>query len=99
MKGLSMNEFYNALFYGADIDFKYGSMYYHINAGVEHNGKHGITVFKFDKHPDETPSIYDEIYNVSHGDTAECVETFLNAKLFECRSIYEIESNVEILYS
>ncbi len=99
MNGLSMNELYNALFYGADIDFKYGSMYYHINAGAENNGKHGITVFKFDKHPDETPSFYDEIYNVSHSDTAECVEKFLNAKLFENCSIYDIEANIDILYS
>lgn len=99
MKGITMSEFYNALFYGTDIDFKYSSFYYHINAGTENDGKHGITVFKFDKHPDETPTFYDEIYNVSHSDTAECIDFFLSAKLFENRSIYEIEQDVEVLFA
>ncbi len=99
MIGLNMDEFYNALYYGADIDFKFGSFFYHINAGVEENGKYGITAYKFDKHPDEIPTFYDEIYNSFNINKTECVDSFLSAKLFDGKSIYDIEQSIEVLYS
>ncbi len=99
MKGLSFAEFYEKLFYGADVDFAYGSLYFHISSGSDENKNHGITVCEYDKHPDEEPSYYKEIYNASSKDTESNVNSFLESAVFNGKSIREIESEITIIYS
>ena len=66
MHGISFSEFYNKLYFGADVDFEYQGVYYHINAGYDEKKEHSITVYMYDKHPDETPEYYKEILTVSN---------------------------------
>ena len=49
MKGISSSEFYDKLYYGADIDLCYHSVFYHICAGYEDGSLHSITVYEYDK--------------------------------------------------
>jgi len=98
MKGLSFQEFYDRLYCGADIDMRYGQSFFHINAGAE-KGEHGITVYKSDKHPDEISDHLDEIYEVTLPSASASVERFLQAKIFDGKSISEIQNDVVILYS
>ena len=99
MKGLSFTEFYEKLFYGADIDFAYDSLYYHITSGCDESNKHGITVYEYDKHPDQEPSYYNEIFNISNTDVKKNIDAFLKSNIFGDKSISEIESEMEILFS
>lgn len=98
MKGLSFQEFYNSLYYGADIDFSYNSSFFHVNAGSDEKG-HGILVYVYDKHPDEKPTHCDEIYDKTMLTASESVESFLQAQIFEGKSVYDIHNDIEILYS
>jgi len=98
MKGLSFQELYDGLYYGADIDVYYNLSYFHINAGAYKNG-YGITVYKYNKHPDEISDCYTEIYDYNTSNATENVEKFLQAKIFDGKSLYEIQNEVEILYS
>ena len=44
-----VNQLFEAVYYGTDLEFKYGDNYYFINSGRVNNGnkdQHSITVFK-----------------------------------------------------
>ena len=99
MTGISFGEFYDSLYYGADIDFCYKSLFYHINAGYDKENRHNIIIYQYDRHPDYEPSYYNEIYSMSDVNAGENLEKFLNLKLFNGKCIYEICSDMEILYS
>ncbi len=101
MNGISMTELYDKLYYGADIDFRFEDLYYHINAGTfPETGKHGISMYKTDKSPDsyEEPTFYNEICEYSADSKSENIEKFLNAPLFDGKSFYNIESKVIMIY-
>jgi hypothetical protein len=98
MKGLSFQEFYDCLYYGADIDLLYNLSFFHISAGSI-GEKHGITVYKYDKNPDQISNFCTEIYDAVTSKVSESVENFLQAKIFDGKSIYDIQNELEILYS
>lgn len=93
MKGISFREFYDKLYFGADIDLCYHSVFYHICAGYENENHHSITVYEYDKHPDFKPSYYKEIY------TKVNIDTFLNSEVFCKRCFWDIKSDIEVLYN
>lgn len=98
MKGITFPEFYDKLYYGADIDFCYENMYYHICAGYEDKNIHSITVYKYDKHPDTTPSYYEEIYSRSDSDIKTNIENFLSSSIIDGESLQQINFDIDILY-
>lgn len=98
MRGITFAEFYDKLYYGADIDFCYKSIFYHIGAGYEDN-IHSITVYEYDKHPDYKPSYYKEIYNNSHNSPTENIDVFINTIIFNNKALQQIEADVEVIYS
>ncbi len=99
MKGISSSEFYDKLYYGADIDLCYHSVFYHICAGYEDGSLHSITVYEYDKNPDTKPSYYKEIYSKSNFDVAKNIGAFLNSEIFCKRRLKDIESEIEVIYS
>lgn len=99
MKGLTMNEFYESLYYGADIDFSYNGLFYHINAGIDSYNVYGIIVYEYTRHPDEQQTHCCEIYNKSFQNRNDGIDEFLSNKLFNGKSFYDIEPKVEIMYS
>ena len=98
MKGITFSEFYDKLYYGADMDFFYKSIFYHISAGYENN-VHSISVYEYDKHPDNKPSYYKEIYNNSKNPPAENIDAFINAMIFNNQALQQIEMDIEVIYS
>lgn len=98
MIGLTFNELYDKLYYGADIDFRFNSSFFHITAGAEKNG-HGITVIEYNKHPDEKSTYHNIIYDKMMLNANESVDCFLQSPLFFGKSFYDIQDNVEIIYS
>jgi hypothetical protein len=100
MNNIEMQEFFNSIYYGADIDFKYKDFFYHINAGYDSDQVHNISVYKYDKHPDshESSTIYEKLYEYKSNSASDNVEQFLNEPIFNNQSIYSISSEIELLY-
>lgn len=105
MTGLSFNEFYDKLYYGADVEFTLNKWHYMIYCGWEEFSDskiHSIEIVKSDQPFYEqvtAPKIWNEIFESSMKDANKNIETFLQAKLFDNMSFYEIESDVVVNYS
>ena len=99
MIGISYSEFYNKLYFGADIDFEYKGVYYHINSGYDEKKAHSITVYMYDKHPDETPGYYKEVLTVSNENAEKDVNEFLNSAVFEGQTLNQIYEDITVIYS
>ena len=60
------------------------------------NGKHSISVWKFDSLGNDS-KFSEELYNKVCENTEENINLFLNAKIFEGKSFMDIEQNIEII--
>lgn len=105
MTGLSFSEFYDKLYYGADIELTLNKWHYMIYCGWEKDTNdriHSIKIVKSDQPFYErtaSPNIWDEIFESKMNNANKNIEDFLNAKIFETKSFYEVESNIVINYS
>ena len=99
MNGISYSEFYNKLYFGADIDFEYKNAFYHINSGYDEKKAHSITVYVYDKHPDETPDYYNEILTVSNEDAKKSIDEFFGSAIFEGKTLNQIDEDITVIYS
>lgn len=104
MTGLSFNEFYDKLYYGADIEFTLKQWHYMIYCGWnEILGRkiHIIEIVKSDQpfyEQNATPNIWDEIFESKMSDANKNIESFLNAEIFDKKTFYEIEADVIVNY-
>lgn len=105
MTGLSFSEFYEKLYYGADIEFTLNKWHYMIYCGWDKNSGnaiHSIELVKSDQ-PffDQTtsPKIWEEVFKKKMNDGNENIETFLQAKIFDQKSFYDVETDVVVNYS
>lgn len=105
LTGLSFKEFYDKLYYGADIEFTLKKWYYMIYCGWEEtsNGKiHSIEIVKSDEPFFEqvtSPKVWDIVFESKMNDGNKNIETFLNAEIFDDKSFNDIEAGVIIDYS
>ncbi len=105
MINYTMQQFYDDLYYGADIFFQCGKYFYQIGTSRTKTDDpdikiHGIHMYKTDCdfHYSDAPStFYDEIFNEEDIDREGLIERFLNAPLFDGKSFYEVEQDVEII--
>ncbi len=99
-----INQLFEAVYYGADLEFKYNGYYYFVNSGKttkDGNGVHQINVSKseysFYNGTADGKSV--EIFNICNIDSHKNTEDFFNAKIFEGKTLYEAIDNVtEINY-
>ena len=96
MKGISLNDFCDRLYYGCDVEMKDDTWYYMIYSARLDNGKHSIRLWKFDK-LDDTSEYSVELYNKEDVVPEKSVSAFLESPLFDGKSLYEIAQDVEIL--
>ena len=99
MIGLNYNEFYDKLFYGADIEILFKSWYYLINCGWDKTSnpeQHIIDVVKSDQSYYEQknePKIWEDVFSSCMEDGNKNIETFLKAKIFDNKDFYEVEND------
>lgn len=98
MKGMSFREFYDAVFYGTDMDLKCGNEYYHISSGRNAKGQYGVLVYKQNASPDAVPTEYDKVYDEECEDRVVLMENLMQAPIFGQRSLWEEKERVEVLY-
>lgn len=105
MTGLSFNEFYDKLYYGADIEFTLNKWHYMVYCGWEKDTDgqiHNIKIVKSNQPFYEQtilPNIWDEIFESKMSNANKNIEKFLNSKIFDGKSFYEVEANIVINYS
>lgn len=99
-----INQLYEAIYYGTDLEFKYNDNYYFVNSGkiTENNiDKHSISVLK------SKASFYEEencdecitIYSSTQENVTDNTTNFFEAKIFDDKSFYDIvDSITEISY-
>lgn len=89
------NQLFEAVYYGTDLEFKYGADYYFINSGKVKDcnvNKHSIIVFKSKKsfYEGENSEESQEIYSSTKENYNDNVNDFFKAKIFDGKSLYEI---------
>lgn len=105
MIGLTFNELYEKIFYGADIEFTLKQWHYMIYCGWEDasDGKiHSIEVVKSDQsfyEQEAAPQIWEVIFESKMKDGNENIESFLKSKLFDGKCFSDVEPDVIINYS
>lgn len=105
MIGLTFNEMYDKLYYGADIELHYKNWHYMITCGWKINSTpkhHIIEIIKSDQpfyEQNGEPKIWEEVYAKSAEDGNENIESFLKAPIFENKSFYNVEKDIIIEYS
>lgn len=105
MTGISFNEFYDKLYYGADIEFTLNKWHYMIYCGWEESSKggiHSIEIVKSDQSLYEqmtVPKIWDEIFESKMNNGHKNIEAFLKAEIFDNKSFYDVERDIVVKYS
>lgn len=101
MRNYTMQQFYEDLYYGADIFFKLREYFYKIGAGIDSDtGCFSIYLEKSDADPDDSnakETFYEVLFDEEDTDCEKLIERFLNAPLFDGKSFYEVEQDVEII--
>ncbi len=103
MKKLDIQELYNEIFYGCDIEFKYNDFVYLISSGINENHKYFIMLSKYEYSSEETitknkhDSISQQLYDELFDNQTDMTESFLSAKLFANKSLNEIINEIDIL--
>ena len=99
-----VNQLFEAVYYGTDLEFKYGANYYFINSGRVNDGntdKHSITVFKSKESFYEGENVEEsiEIYSSTKENYNDNTNELFEAKIFDGKTFYEIvDSITEISY-
>ena len=101
MINYTMQQFYDDLYYGADIFFQCGEFFYQIGAGVDKDsGCFSIYLEISDADPDDSnakETFYKVLFDEQDTDRERLIEKFLTAPLFDGKSFYEVEQDVEII--
>ena len=95
-----VNQLYDAVYYGSDLEFKYNDVYYFINSGMKSvNGAdtHIINVSEstFSFYEGEPIGSSHEIYSSANINPTVNTNKFFNEKIFDGQSLYEIINDIK----
>ncbi|MCM1277337.1 MAG: hypothetical protein NC299_18590 [Lachnospiraceae bacterium] len=96
MKGMTVGDFIDKVYRGSEIEFVLSNTTYFVQGFCE-DGKYVLTVDYWQKTDGSEPE-HDYLLSVECDDPAERTAMFENAKIFNGKTIYEVESEIEVLY-
>ena len=105
MIGLTFQEFHDKLYYGADVELTVNQWHYMIYCGwktTDDGSIHCIEMVQSDQpfyEQKAAPKVWKETYKCEMNDGNKNIDRFLNAKIFDGISFFEIEANVIVDYS
>lgn len=99
MKGNTLGEFIDDILIsgGPEKEFTFRNKYYFLEAFYKTSGNVELRVDEYDRRKNGE-YIYLKTYNFIGKKLAECVNQFETAKIFEGLTIYEAESEIEVLF-
>lgn len=96
MKGMEINEFLNKIYYGDEIEFKIGYTTYFVQ-GTQNGDKYCLTVDYWNT-TDGTEPQHDYLLSLECNSAEERMRKFEDANIFNKMNIYQVESNIEVIY-
>ena len=96
MTNQEMTEFREMLYYGMDnVIFNIAGTVFQINSGWE-NDVHSISVYRIIKKSSaEESDVYEEIFDFNDSHAEENIERFFDAPLFDGKTFWEVEQEIE----
>ncbi len=92
MKGNTLNEFIEDMFHNPEKEIIYCKKKYMVIGYVNQIGElYTLEVYTIEKN-------FKELFKFSSKKRHECVEQFENAKIFDGKTIYEAEKDIEVLF-
>lgn len=97
MKGMSLDEFMDKVSWGLEIEFKVtGSDRSYLIQGYKENNLYYLTIDYWDKN--DNPGLnHDYMYFEASKSIEDRLRKFEEAKIFNGKTIYEIEADVEVI--
>lgn len=96
MTGMTISDFMDKIYCGDEIEFKIDEMTYFIQ-GYKEDGAFFLTVDYWNTIDGSEPE-HDYLFFIKCASPAERKEKFEKAKIFDGKTIYEIEANICVLY-
>ena len=92
MKGNTLNEFIDTLYMNCDKEISFHGQRMMIEGWINPgSSQYTLRVF-------EISETSPELFSVTDADRSVCVSDFEKAKIFEGKTIYEVEKDIEVLY-
>lgn len=96
MNGMNIGEFINKVYQGDEIEFSIGGTTYFIQ-GNRVNNKYELIVDYWNK-TDGTEPPHDYLFSIVCETPGERLVQFEEAKIFDGKTIYEVEKDITVLY-
>ncbi len=92
MLGNDLNDFMNDMYSNPEKEIRYRNKDYMVAGYIDEKGEfYTLMVYTIDKE-------CKTLFKVSSKERRECVEAFEQAKIFDGKTIYEAEKDIEVLY-
>lgn len=96
MKGMSIGDFMNKVYFGDEIEFTIGDTTYFIQ-GFQKDNKYVLTVDYWNK-ADGTETEHDYLFSIKCDTPNEILSHFEEAPIFNGKTIYDVEKDITVLY-
>ncbi len=96
MTGMTIHDFMDKIYYGDEIEFKMKDTTYFVQ-GYKELGNFFLTVDYWNK-TDGSESNHDYLFSVKCKTADERKAQFEKAKIFDGKTIYEVEPYIEVVY-
>ena len=91
MQGKSLSEFIDSLYINPEMEIEYSNKKYLISGYRDDDNSYVLRV-------DTIAVSSKQIFFVKNSDVQKCVEAFETEKVFDDKTIYEIEDKITVLY-
>ena len=91
MNGKSLCQFINDLHYNAETEFTFNNKKYLISGWINENKTYALALYLIEENPQE-------LFYCTDFSRQNVVEQFENAKIFENKTIYDVEKNITVNY-
>ena len=91
MKGKTLNQFMDDLYYNAEMEFVLNSKSYIISGWSNKDESYTIEVWSIEENPQE-------LFSFTSVSRQEVVEAFEVAKIFGNKTLYDVEKDITVIY-
>ena len=91
MKGKTLRQFIDDLYYNAETEFILDGKKYIISGWLNEDDTYTVALYSIEENSRE-------LFSCTSGSRQEVVESFEAAKIFDNRTIYDVERNITVTY-
>ena len=91
MRGKTLSEFIDSLYINPEMEIEYSNKKFLISGYRDDDSSYVLRV-------DTITTVSEQIFFAKNSDVQNCVDAFEAAKLFDGKTIYEVEDKITVLY-